>query len=197
MHHSPHPGQHLQEVDEPQEIRYPALRGFTQKRKLPEASTQITPKKTREQATHKIPVRTCDSQTSRTPVRVRTAKTAPTVKFHNKMVQSFPHTADKETQISTAPVHIDMIRDSNKLVRQYTGLADYTLFMILHRCMTAKCEEEQCTVRLHQCNPEEKFKFMSTENQMLLVLCKLKTNHTEKELGNEFFSFCWQCFRNL
>ena len=85
----------------------------------------------------------CRRTTFITPVKATTVQTQFTgVRKFNKQVQYCADTADKQTQISTAPVSIDLIKDSDKLIKQYTGLNDYTLFVIIHRYLTSKCEDE-------------------------------------------------------
>ena len=87
-----------------------------------------------------MPKKICQRTTFITPVKATTVQIQFTCaqKF-NKQVQYGADTADRQTQISTAPVSIDLIKDFDELIKQYTGLNDYTLFAILHRYLTSKC----------------------------------------------------------
>ena len=135
--------------------------------------SQITPRKLCTTATFKTAAKATETQT-----RISS------VMLIHKQVQCSVKTTDKQTQISTAPVSIELIKDDNKKMRGYSGLNDYKLFCIIH--MISKCDDKQCEVELHKCDPASEFKVLITENQLLLVLSKLISNHTDQKVGTEF-----------
>ena len=71
-------------------------------------------------------------------------------------------------------------------MKEITGLNDYQLFFIVHKYLVTKGEEENCDVNGHRRNPNERFRFISTQNQLLLTLFKLRSNHTDVQLADEF-----------
>jgi hypothetical protein len=94
--------------------------------------------------------------------------------------------SDKAVQSDMSQMCIDLIKDSVKDMRNYTGLNSYNIFSVLHKYLVAKCEDENCQVAAHKKNPELEFPTLSTENQMLLVLVKLRRSETEVCLAKLF-----------
>ncbi len=94
--------------------------------------------------------------------------------------------ADKGVQVDSPALSIDAIRDSDKEIKNYTGLNSYSLFSILHKYLVAKCDDDECDVQIHSKDPAKQFTNISTANQLLLVLVKLRKNFTEQCLGKLF-----------
>jgi hypothetical protein len=92
---------------------------------------------------------------------------------------------DRSSQLNAAPLSIEMICDNDKEVRYHTGLDSYKLFLIVHKYLVASCtctDDHAASCHKHP-DPAQTFKFISTENQLLLALSKLRLNHTEKTIS--------------
>ena len=92
---------------------------------------------------------------------------------------------DKETQLNMAPLSIELICHDDKLIRQHTGLASYKIFSCLHRYLMSVCQDDTCDLEFCSQDPNKKFKFLSSENQLLLVLYKCRTNTIENMIANQ------------
>ena len=90
------------------------------------------------------------------------------------------------TQVAMNKLSIEILETSDKLTKDFTGLESYDLFKILHKYMTAKCDDPECDIAQHKLDPKLEYSFISTENQLLLTLFKLKRNETENIIAYQF-----------
>ena len=141
------------------------------------------------QATQVTPVKTQVASTRITPYKKPRAKHACTSMEHNsaKDMVTTPSVSvsHKCTQINLAPLNIDLISHSVKEMRQHTGLNSYELFKFVHTYLMSKCEDEQCEKVACKVDPMKMFSFLSTENQLLLTLFKLRSNTPESLIAKQ------------
>lgn len=134
--------------------------------------TQVTPKKTKTTSTVKTPVKLYSREIQVKPLS------------EDKCVGHRFGTADQSTQLALAPVSIEMISDNDRILRKYTGMDSYSIFLAVHKYMTNTCG---CSNDFYKDigNPSKVFTSISTENQMLLCLYKLRMDPPEHKIAQE------------
>lgn len=164
-----------------------------------ESATQVTPQKRRKYATGTSITPPMSVGVQRTPVKykhkalechrkVKTSSVGPDAPYLvDKCTGNHVICSDKAVQAGMANMCIELIKDFAKDMKNYTGLNSYGTFVCLHKYLVAKCDDENCEVDLHKKDPEKEFPFLTTENQLLLVLMKLRRNQSElcisKQMG--------------
>lgn len=81
---------------------------------------------------------------------------------------------------------IEIVKASDKELKKFTGIESYGLFEILHKYLMSSCSDNSCSVPVHSDDPAKLFSHISTENQLLLVLYKLKRNPVDSVLASDF-----------
>lgn len=94
----------------------------------------------------------------------------------------------KGVQCALPKIDISLLPHNDKLVKAYTGVNTYKLFQILCKYLLAECDPKTCNIKEHNlvCKISENFTFISVENQILLTLYKLKTNHKFSSIASSF-----------
>ena len=135
--------------------------------------TQVTPKKIKSKGT----ITTTHNIAKSTQTHPKTSE---------RSVSAKPDTCSMSTQISLAPLSIELIQHSYKEMRKHTGIDSFKLFSILHTYLTAPCDDPECHLDCHKKDPKTTFPFMpQTENQLLLTLFKLRCNHPEQQIAKQ------------
>ena len=74
---------------------------------------------------------------------------------------------DKGVQVQKPPLYIELIQHCDKTVRNYTGIDSYKLFKILHKYLTACCDDKKCTIKLYaNCDFKKQFTFLTTKEKL-------------------------------
>ena len=113
-----------------------------------------------------------------TPIKTRISSTCTGTNVCDRVVGTSVEMKDAGTQLNAAPISIELIESKDKEMRMYTGLHDFKLLSILHKYITTRCTCEGNK----QEDPAKVFKFISTENQLLLTLMKVHETQAESYL---------------
>ncbi len=150
--------------------------------------TSITP--TKSIGVQGTPIRnkskSCSFIQRKIPIQRRSKGRAPLLV--DKCVGDTVCVAEKGVQVDSPALGIDAIRESDREIENYTGLNSYcnSLFSILHKYLVAKCDDDECDVRIHSEDPAKQFTNNSTANQLLLGVVKLRKNLAEQCPGKLF-----------
>ncbi|XP_053388378.1 uncharacterized protein LOC128551516 isoform X1 [Mercenaria mercenaria] len=138
--------------------------------------TEITPKSRRSTMSNTELRLTKDVQTpipAQNFIVKKTTSTQTVIATENKSVQACLE-------------KIELLKTSDKELKKYTGIENYKLFQILHKYLVSQCSDSICTIQTHSDDPSKLYSHISTENQLLLVLYKLKRNPVDSVLSSEF-----------
>ena len=139
--------------------------------------TQVTPKHKESKKSNTVTKIEAEIQTDSCPADVKTS---------NQFSQT-PRTITNQKCIQvSAPTLIANMKSSDKELKKYTGIEDFNLFKIFHKYLVASCSQTECEIDGHDRKPCEMFPRISTENQLLLVLYKLKRNPIDDVLASDF-----------
>ncbi|KAL3852401.1 hypothetical protein ACJMK2_016052, partial [Sinanodonta woodiana] len=169
------------------------------KRKLfSDSTSQVTPKKNKVSiGIPRTPAK--QKHTQVTPKQKRSAKMSTDIsigaetqtetlsyslKYTKTTQRDSKITCEKSSQVNISK--LETLKTSDKDLRRYTGIKDYKLFTILHKYLVSCCSHIECETIPGHGDPNKLFSHIGSENQLLLVLYKLKGNPIDSVLASNF-----------